>query len=199
MIVKNSNGCYCDIAPNFGIVDGFIKVIDRNGGVFYIGVSIILFLSLTLSAPSKWYLWILVSMIIAWQFIAILIPLYLLESFIWWLVHPRYILFKLKSMTDTRFKWLSGCVTVAVIAIAGMIIFSPGKSRSSARSERGVGEYVYVDDYGIVHADRKCTRLNYKGMTSERVRVVDFRKNNGLDVCAKCVSDKAYEQLMNLE
>ena len=184
MIVKNSNGCYCDIAPNFGIVDGFIKVIDRNGGVFYIGVSIILFLSLTLSAPSKWYLWILVSMIIAWQFIAILIPLYLLE---------------LKSMTDTRFKWLSGCVTVAVIAIAGMIIFSPGKSRSSARSERGVGEYVYVDDYGIVHADRKCTRLNYKGMTSERVRVVDFRKNNGLDVCAKCVSDKAYEQLMNLE
>lgn len=97
-------------------------------------------------------------------------------------------------MTDKRFKWLTGCVTVAVIAIAAMIIFSPDKNDRTTRSNKSVGEYVYIDHFDILHADRKCSRLNYKGMTSERIRTEKVNLD-AVTMCPKCVSDDNYKEL----
>lgn len=100
-------------------------------------------------------------------------------------------------MTDTRFKWLSGCVTIAIIAIAAMTIFSPDKSGCATRSNKPVGEYVYIDRYGILHSDRKCSRLNYKGMESERIQAQKINLG-AVTMCPKCVSDENYEELINM-
>lgn len=106
----------------------------------------------------------------------------------------------LASINNTAVKWLTGCVTVAVVAVAGMIILAPENGRSPVRSEKGVGEYVYIDDYDIVHADRQCSRLNsYKWQPSWRKRTAEFQMGSDYTVCPKCVSDKAYEQIMNVD
>lgn len=84
-----------------------------------------------------------------------------------------------KSMTDTRFKWLTGCVTVAVIAVAAMMVFSPRHTRTATHDSSKLGEYIYIDEDNIVHADRGCSRLNYKGMTSHRERVKVSVPTNG--------------------
>lgn len=101
-------------------------------------------------------------------------------------------------MNDTRFKWLSGCVTIAVIAIAAMLIFAPDSEKRSSRKDKSVGEYVYIDNFGIVHADRKCSRLNYKRMTSTR-KPVSMLSVDEWEFCPKCVSDKAYEIITKKE
>lgn len=82
-------------------------------------------------------------------------------------------------MTDGKFKWLTGCVTVAVVAIAGMVIFSPDKPTAKpAKEKSGLGEYVYVDNRKIVHADRKCSRLNYKGLGRKDILCTSLRWMN---------------------
>ncbi len=102
-------------------------------------------------------------------------------------------------MTDNRFKWLTGCVVVAVVAIAGMVIFSPDKPTAKpAKEKSGLGEYVYVDNRKIVHADRKCSRLNYKGVRSERYPVHEFKMDEYGSYCPKCVSDEDYEALQQI-
>lgn len=88
-------------------------------------------------------------------------------------------------------------MTVAIIAIAAMIIFSPDKSGRTTRSNKHVGEYVYVDRYDILHVDRKCSRLNYKGMESGRIKTQKINLSN-VTLCPKCVSDDNYEELLNL-
>lgn len=97
-------------------------------------------------------------------------------------------------MTDARFKWLTGCLTVVVIAVAAMVVFSPGKSDRTPRNNKHVGEYVYVDRYGILHVDRKCSRLHYNGMESDRIETQKVNLNN-VTTCLKCVSDENYKEL----
>lgn len=77
-----------------------------------------------------------------------------------------------------------------------MIIFRPATEDRQERTGSKLGEYIYIDDRGIVHANRKCSRLNYKGMTSHRERTSEFVAGTGNSLCPKCVSDEDYEQLM---
>ncbi len=63
------------------------------------------------------------------------------------------------------------------------------------RHENDKSEYVYVDRNDIIHADRKCSRLNYKGMRSTRHKISDFRISQYNSFCPKCVSDEEYERL----
>ncbi len=100
-------------------------------------------------------------------------------------------------MTYRRFKWLSGCIVagIVVVTIAGMLIFSHHSRPASSRKQDKIGEYVYIDRLGILHANRKCSRLNYKGMTSYRLRVSEGYSHDRELICPKCVSDEMYEAL----
>lgn len=61
--------------------------------------------------------------------------------------------------------------------------------------ENNKSEYVYVDRNDIIHTDRKCSRLNYKGMRSTRHRISGFWISQYNSFCPKCVSDEEYERL----
>lgn len=103
----------------------------------------------------------------------------------------------MKKLTDLRFKWLICCATIAIIAIAAVIINSPDKGRASNHDNEHVGKYVYVDMYNILHTDRKCSRLNYKGMRSKRIKKQDANLYD-VTICPKCVSDEKYEELKDM-
>ena len=96
-------------------------------------------------------------------------------------------------MTDSRFKFLATAVSLVVVAIAAMIIFAPGKAKSRQSQPKGLGEYVYIDARGIVHADRKCSRLNYKGLQSWRVPLMKLPEQDYESLCPKCISDEDYK------
>lgn len=98
-------------------------------------------------------------------------------------------------MNDTRFKFLVTVVAIVFTAIAAMYFFSPDKSSRRTQRDKSLGEYVYIDGMNIVHIDRKCSRLNYKGMRSERVRVSDFAPSEYELYCPKCVDDQNFEKL----
>ena len=100
-------------------------------------------------------------------------------------------------MSDSRFKFLVVAVWVSLISIVAIWRFSePKLSTKSTRNDSKLGEYVYVDRRELLHTDRKCSKLNYKGMTSERIPLnqLGYYKN----ICPNCVSDKQYEQLKGL-
>ena len=99
------------------------------------------------------------------------------------------------KISDTRFKWIDSATSIVIIAIAGMIIFRPATESRQKQSGPKVGEYVYIDDRGIVHVNRKCSRLNYKGMTSHRERTSEFVADVDNSLCPKCVSDEDFEML----
>lgn len=69
------------------------------------------------------------------------------------------------------------------------------KAYATRETETKLGEYVYVDMNEIIHADRKCPRLNYKHMKSKRIKTVDLSLTDESSFCPKCVSDKIYEEL----
>lgn len=100
-----------------------------------------------------------------------------------------------EKMNDTRFKWIVGCCTFAVVAIVGMFLFAPGKSRNEIYGHSRLGEYVYLDLAHIIHVNRKCPKLNYKRWRSERIKVNDLVTSEEMSFCPKCVSDEDYETL----
>lgn len=99
-------------------------------------------------------------------------------------------------MTDSRYKWTVGVAAITIMVVAAMIVFAPGKYSDKNQSKQSAtGEYVYIDGFNIVHADRKCSRLNYKGNKSERVHLHDFKADENRSFCPKCISDSEYENL----
>lgn len=101
-------------------------------------------------------------------------------------------------MTDTRFKFLVISICITVLGIVGIWRFSnPNlyKSISLKQSDK-LGEYVYLDRYSQLHSDRKCSKLKFKGMTSERIPVNDLSKVSYKNICSNCVSDKQYESII---
>lgn len=97
-------------------------------------------------------------------------------------------------MSDNRFKFLVVIIAIVIVLVAAMYFFAPSKTKTHNKSEEPL-EYVYVDRINIVHADRNCSRLNYKYMTSERIKVVDFRESSDISYCPKCVTDHDFEIL----
>ena len=95
---------------------------------------------------------------------------------------------------DKRFLWLliASCVTTVLVAFIWKL---PDAMRAASTMPTKLGEYVYVDDMNIVHVSRRCPRLNYKGMESDRVKVSELHKETAVSYCPKCVSDKDYETL----
>lgn len=97
-------------------------------------------------------------------------------------------------MSDKRFVWLliATCVTAVLVAFIWKL---PDAMKASSTMQTKLGEYVYVDDMNIVQVSRRCSRLNYKGMESDRVKVKELHKETAVTYCPKCVSDKDYEKL----
>lgn len=78
----------------------------------------------------------------------------------------------------------------------GLTLLVQSRVPKDAKSEKGVlPEYVYIDRMNIIHCNRKCSRLNYKGMKSERCKVYDLEVGRDYSFCPKCVGDISYEYL----
>ena len=98
-------------------------------------------------------------------------------------------------MTDKRFKWLLIAASLTIFAVAFIWKYPEIAKAHASRDDARLGEYVYVDAHDVVHIDRKCSRLNYKGMRSERVKRESLHRSYDTTFCSKCVSDKDYEEL----
>lgn len=105
-------------------------------------------------------------------------------------------------MSDKRFKWLLVCGCLTVIATA-FIWKYPDAVKANATKDAKLGEYVYVDPRSIIHVNRKCSKLNYKGWKSKRFTIDDMYRYfkdtpmSKISFCPHCVSDKDYESILN--
>lgn len=100
-------------------------------------------------------------------------------------------------MSDSRFKFLVVSVCVTLIAIVALWRFSnPVFYKTS--SDTKVGKYVYWENRrDVLHTDRKCKKLSYKGVDAERVELAELSKAQYIpDFCNICISDKDYEKLL---
>lgn len=97
-------------------------------------------------------------------------------------------------MSDTKFKWIVSAIVIVVISVTLIVRLTP--TEKARKSSPVVGEYVYIDNIDFVHVDRKCKKLNYKGLRSKRVPV-DEADLRGLNYCPYCVSDEDYIILNN--
>lgn len=104
----------------------------------------------------------------------------------------------LNKQNDTRFKWLCTCATIGIVVIVGLFLYRPAENdkREATDDKAPEHSYVYIDTRGTVHVDRKCSRLNYKGMKSERISIEEFLIKDSYDFCPKCVNDYEYEGLI---
>lgn len=102
-------------------------------------------------------------------------------------------------MSESRFKFVVGAVCITLIAVIAIWRFSEPKlySSKSTKNDSKLGEYVYVDRREMLHTDRKCSKLNYKGMTSNRISCSDLVGHYFKYICPNCVSDKQYEQIIS--
>ncbi|MBD5339368.1 MAG: hypothetical protein HDR98_09680 [Bacteroides sp.] len=105
-------------------------------------------------------------------------------------------------MSDKRFKWLLVCGCLTVIATA-FIWKYPEAVKANANKDAKLGEYLFLDPRSIIHANRKCPKLNYKGWKSKRIKVGDmynYFKNtpmSEISFCPHCVNDEDYESILN--
>lgn len=106
-------------------------------------------------------------------------------------------------MTDKRFRWLLIATSLTIIAVS-FIWNYPQAVKANSTKDSKLGEYIYFDDYSIIHVSRKCSRLNYKDMTSTRVKIDDmyfyFKDTpfGNISFCPKCVDDKDYEKIISV-
>lgn len=98
-------------------------------------------------------------------------------------------------MSDKKFKWLVCSIAVVIIAVTGMVLLVTKEEHKASPKGNSLKEYVYIDEIGILHVDRKCSRLNYKGVQSERYKVNMLSKSVFNSYCPKCVSDEDYNKL----
>lgn len=101
-------------------------------------------------------------------------------------------------MSDKRYFWTLVVACLTIVMVAAIWRYPEAVKASSAARDAKPGEYVYVDALEILHADRKCSRLNYKGMTCIRIKREDLHPHNYSSICPKCMSDKEYEVIVGL-
>lgn len=109
-------------------------------------------------------------------------------------------------MTDGRYRMtvMAVCLTVAASVliwrlpqICNALKGRGDKPKSETVKER---EYVHIGPGDVVHTDRKCSKLNYKGYSSQRIRVNELARysrisERGVSFCPYCVADSDYEVL----
>ena len=105
------------------------------------------------------------------------------------------------DMSDKRYKWLLIFASITCVIVA-FIWKYPDAVKANATKDTKLGEYVYVDPRSIIHVNRKCSKLNYKGWKSKRITIDDmyhyFKDTPMSDIsfCPHCVNDKDYESIL---
>lgn len=99
-------------------------------------------------------------------------------------------------MSNKRYYWTLAVICLSAIVLA-IIWRYPDYAKADSDNEQAaeLGEYVYIDHFNIVHAWRKCKRLNYKNVTSRRVRINELRNERQYTFCTNCVSDETYNDI----
>ena len=102
-------------------------------------------------------------------------------------------------MSNKRFYWMLAAICLSVIAIVAIWRYPDYVKASNIEKKHTeqLGDYVYIDDHRIIHASRKCSRLNYKNVRSERIplNMLKASMHSRSSFCPKCVSDKEYEEI----
>lgn len=101
-------------------------------------------------------------------------------------------------MSDKRYKWLLLAVCITTVIVAA-IWKTPDVMRAQVNRQNGLGEYVYLDYFSIIHVSRKCPKLYHKDVPfTTRMKVSDLQKRKDKKFfCPNCVNDKDYETLNN--
>ena len=90
--------------------------------------------------------------------------------------------------------WIYLLIVITILAIVWLVVFLV---HHSSKSE--LGEYVYVDDYNILHTDRNCEHIanihGAKPITIYSLHEIEGDKWN--HVCSKCVNDNNYKKIEN--
>lgn len=88
--------------------------------------------------------------------------------------------------------WLYLIIIVGILAIALLAVWL-----SHRFSKPTLGDYVYVDDYNILHVDRNCENIanihGAKPITVYSLHEIESGKWN--QVCSRCVSDDFYKKI----
>ena len=105
-------------------------------------------------------------------------------------------------MSDKKFKWLLIVSSLTCIIIAFVWKY-PEAVKANSTKDIKFGEYLYINPRSTIHVSRKCSKLNYKGWKSKRIKVADmyyyFKDTPMSDIsfCPHCVNDKDYESILN--
>lgn len=104
--------------------------------------------------------------------------------------------------SDKKFKWLLIVASLTCIIIA-VVWRYPDTVKANVSKDIKLGEYLYIDPRNNIHVSRKCSKLNYKGWKSRRIKVEDmyfYYKDTPISeitFCPHCVDDKDYEKIVN--
>lgn len=108
-------------------------------------------------------------------------------------------------MSDRKFICLLFAMSLTAIAVVAVWRY-PDVVKAKETRQLKLGEYVYVDQVDVIHASRKCPKLNYKGFKSRRIELTALREfmrerdsSRGYSICPNCVDDKDYETIVSME
>lgn len=83
-------------------------------------------------------------------------------------------------------------VIFGVIALISILIFSISQINMSHDTD-GVGEYLYIDSFGNIHADKNCSAI--PSVSVNRIEVKNVSEEDLQHCCHICISDNIYRQL----
>lgn len=81
---------------------------------------------------------------------------------------------------------------LGIIAVIAIVLFGISKFGSSRDSDN-IGEFLYIDLYGNVHADKNCSAISSISVNHIEVRAVSV--DNLQKCCHICVNDNIYRNL----
>ena len=84
-------------------------------------------------------------------------------------------------------------IVIAVVLAAVWIVVLPHHRDNNPE----IGEYVYVDNYSILHLDRNCENIAvFHGAKPVSIySLSEFTADNWNQICSNCIDDKKYERL----
>lgn len=104
---------------------------------------------------------------------------------------PRKERCKKKTLKYNKW-WLNLIIIVGILAIALLAVWL-----SHRFSKPALGDYVYVDDYNILHVDRNCKNIaNIHGAKPITVYSLhELESGKWKQVCSNCVDNSTYEAI----
>ena len=98
-----------------------------------------------------------------------------------------------KKKSLLKSSWWIFLIVIAVVLAAVWIVVLPHHRDNNPE----IGEYVYVDNYSILHLDRNCENIAvFHGAKPVSIySLSEFTADNWNQICSNCIDDKKYERL----